>query len=355
MVRVQNNNLLHTLRMGGKGGLFINTIGTIDPDSPLGKIGYQVLWYKADPMPDLLTQMQNIDRGLQLIDPPVRHYGLTANEWGVGLRTATPRPSQVWKVLRPEEEEEPDGLLKWYIRGLKPHDDPCALISALADSSPHIKLLKSTAHGLLLSSLMPLPFPLLSVLWEDGLERSLLITPANHAARLVVEGNHGMPTPASRSQSEEESNMDTASLPPGLATPGRRRTRTPSPPTTPYSSDELRPNRPDKNNHADILQQLLSRQTAFETNMALAMQGMMQKSMESMCSNFQQLMLDTARNAASAAHHTASNPKAPHESTGAKRKQTLPQQLWRPPQSAREPRSQTNRMTMTCPTAHQLP
>ena len=102
MVRVQNNNLTHTLRMGGKGGLFINTIGTIESDSPLGKLGFQVLWYKSDPMPDHLTQMQNIERGLQAIEPPIRHYGLTTNEWGVGLRIPNPRPDHVWRVLRPE-------------------------------------------------------------------------------------------------------------------------------------------------------------------------------------------------------------------------------------------------------------
>ena len=96
MVRVLNSNLAHTLRLGGKGGLFINTIGTIEPDSPLGRIAYQILWYKADPMPDHQQQMQAIERGLQALEHPVRHYGMTANEWGIGFRCPNPRPPQIW-------------------------------------------------------------------------------------------------------------------------------------------------------------------------------------------------------------------------------------------------------------------
>ncbi len=77
MVRIPNSNLTHALRMGGKGGLFVNTIGNIEPDSPLGRISFQILWYKADPMPDHLTQMQAVDRGIQALARPIRHYGLT--------------------------------------------------------------------------------------------------------------------------------------------------------------------------------------------------------------------------------------------------------------------------------------
>ena len=53
---------------------------------------------------------------------------MTANEWGIGFRCPNPRPPHIWRIMRPEEEEEPNGLLKWYIRGLKAHDDPSALV-----------------------------------------------------------------------------------------------------------------------------------------------------------------------------------------------------------------------------------
>jgi hypothetical protein len=147
-------------------------------------------------MPDHLAQMQAVDRGIQALARPIRHYGLTTNEWGIGLRCHMPRPDLIWRIMRPEEEEEPEGLLKWYLRGLKPQDDPSALVTALAVTDPNLRLLKSTAHGLLLSSLMPLPYPLMSVRLEDGSERHLIISPANYAARQLIEGHHPPPPSA---------------------------------------------------------------------------------------------------------------------------------------------------------------
>ncbi len=61
-VRIQNSELRYALRCGGNNGLFINTPAAPEPDTPLGKLGFTVLWFKRDPLPDHKQQLLEIQK-----------------------------------------------------------------------------------------------------------------------------------------------------------------------------------------------------------------------------------------------------------------------------------------------------